>query len=88
MLPTGTHGQLQCVAAALVIPRPPNWPSSGNLNWLAITAFICHVGYQVTSDVVHRLADGVDAVPDSLESLSRPQRGVHQNACGAEAQGG
>jgi len=27
---------------------------------LAITAVICHVGYQVTADVVHRLADGVD----------------------------
>ena len=25
-----------------------------------LTAFICHVGYEVTSDVVHRLADGVD----------------------------
>jgi cation diffusion facilitator family transporter len=27
---------------------------------LAVTAFICHVGYQVTADVLHRLADGVD----------------------------
>jgi divalent metal cation (Fe/Co/Zn/Cd) transporter len=27
---------------------------------LAVTAFICHVGYEVTADVVHRLADGVD----------------------------
>jgi divalent metal cation (Fe/Co/Zn/Cd) transporter len=27
---------------------------------LAVTAFICHVGYGVTKDVVHRLADGVD----------------------------
>jgi divalent metal cation (Fe/Co/Zn/Cd) transporter len=27
---------------------------------LAITVVICHVGYQVTADVVHRLADGVD----------------------------
>ena len=27
---------------------------------LAITAFICHVGYEVTSDVTHRLVDGVD----------------------------
>jgi len=27
---------------------------------LAVTAFICHVGYEVTSDVVHRLADGTD----------------------------
>jgi cation diffusion facilitator family transporter len=26
---------------------------------LAITVVICHVGYQVTADVVHRLADGV-----------------------------
>lgn len=27
---------------------------------LAVTAFICHVGYEVTKDFVHRLADGVD----------------------------
>ncbi len=27
---------------------------------IAVTGFICHVGYEVTRDVVHRLADGVD----------------------------
>lgn len=27
---------------------------------IAVTGFICHVGYEVTSDVVHRLADGID----------------------------
>jgi cation diffusion facilitator family transporter len=27
---------------------------------LAVTAFICHVGYEVTADVVRRLADGID----------------------------
>ena len=27
---------------------------------LAVTAFICHVGYEVTSDVLRRLADGVE----------------------------
>jgi cation diffusion facilitator family transporter len=27
---------------------------------LAVTGFICHVGYEVTKDVGHRLADGVD----------------------------
>jgi cation diffusion facilitator family transporter len=27
---------------------------------LAVTAFICHVGYEVTSDVTRRLADGID----------------------------
>ena len=32
--------------------------------WLAVTAFIGHVGYEVTKDVVHRLADGVD--PDVI----------------------
>ncbi len=31
---------------------------------LAVTAFICHVGYVVTKDVVRRLADGVD--PDVI----------------------
>jgi cation diffusion facilitator family transporter len=29
---------------------------------LAVTVFICHVGYEVTRDVVQRLADGVDPV--------------------------
>ena len=27
---------------------------------LAITLFICHVGYEVTADVIRRLADGID----------------------------
>jgi cation diffusion facilitator family transporter len=31
---------------------------------LAVTAFICHVGYEVTADVLRRLADGVD--PDVI----------------------
>ncbi|WP_375493548.1 cation diffusion facilitator family transporter [uncultured Jatrophihabitans sp.] len=28
---------------------------------LAVTLFICHVGWEVTADVLHRLMDGVDA---------------------------
>ena len=32
---------------------------------LAVTVFICHVGYEVTADVMHRLADGVD--PDVID---------------------
>jgi cation diffusion facilitator family transporter len=31
---------------------------------LAVTAFICHVGYEVTAGVMHRLADGID--PDVI----------------------
>jgi len=50
---------------------------------LAVTLFICHVGYEVTTDVVHRLADGVDpeyaspatamiSTPPTLESPILP----------------
>ena len=41
---------------AVALGQPWGDPVAG----LAITAFICHVGWEVTSDVVHRLADGVD----------------------------
>jgi cation diffusion facilitator family transporter len=41
---------------AVALGQPWGDPVAG----LAITLFICHVGYEVTSDVVHRLADGVD----------------------------
>ena len=34
---------------------------------IAVTAFICHVGYEVTADVVRRLADSVD--PDLLTTV-------------------
>ena len=50
---------------------------------LAVTAFICHVGYEVTSDVLHRLADGVDPEvipqprppPDRCPGSSTPMPG-------------
>ena len=35
-------------------------PWGDPLAGLMVTAFICHVGYEVTKNVVHRLADGVD----------------------------
>ena len=41
---------------AVALGQPWGDPVAG----LAITAFICHVGWEVTSDVVHRLADGID----------------------------
>jgi cation diffusion facilitator family transporter len=44
---------------------------------LAITAVICHVGYQVTADVVRRLADGVDpSVVTTAESAAGSVPGV------------
>ena len=41
---------------AVAFGQPWGDPVAG----LAVTAFICHVGYDGTKDVVHRLADGVD----------------------------
>jgi cation diffusion facilitator family transporter len=44
---------------------------------LAVTAVICHVGYEVTRDVVHRLADGVDpAVITAAEAAAGSVPGV------------
>jgi cation diffusion facilitator family transporter len=41
---------------AVALGQPWGDPVAG----LAVTVFICHVGAEVTRDVVHRLADGVD----------------------------
>ena len=44
---------------------------------IAVTLFICHVGYAVTADVVHRLADGVDpAVITAAEAAAGAVDGV------------
>jgi cation diffusion facilitator family transporter len=44
---------------------------------LAVTLFICHVGYEVTKDVLHRLADGVDpAVITAAETAAGSVDGV------------
>jgi cation diffusion facilitator family transporter len=44
---------------------------------LAVTVFICHVGYEVSKDVVHRLADGVDpAVITAAEAAAGSVDGV------------
>ena len=46
------------LAGLIAVAAGQSWgdPVAG----LAVTAFICHVGFEVTKDVVHRLADGVD----------------------------
>jgi len=44
---------------------------------LSVTLFICHVGYQVTVDVVHRLADGADpGIITSAETAAGTVDGV------------
>ncbi len=57
------HGWTRCLLLAalagliaVALGQPWGDPVAG----LAVTAFICLVGYEVTKDVVRRLADGVD----------------------------
>jgi cation diffusion facilitator family transporter len=41
---------------------------------LAVTLFIVHVGWEVTSEIVHHLMDGVE--PENLEAARQAARGV------------
>ncbi|HUY51323.1 MAG TPA: cation diffusion facilitator family transporter [Streptosporangiaceae bacterium] len=41
---------------------------------LAVTVFICHVGYDVTKDMVIRLMDGID--PGALDAATQAAQGV------------
>ena len=58
---------------AVAFGQPWGDPVAG----LAVTAFICHVGYEVTTDVTRRLADGVDpAVITTAEAAAGSVPGV------------
>lgn len=66
-LVVGAGAGLGAVADLPVRPRGPRpWRAAAGQPWgdpvagLAITASICHVGNEVTADVEHRLAAGVD----------------------------
>jgi cation diffusion facilitator family transporter len=53
------------------------FPLGDPIAGMAVTLFICHVGYEVTKDVVHRLADGVDpAIITSAETAAGSVDGV------------
>jgi divalent metal cation (Fe/Co/Zn/Cd) transporter len=36
------------------------WAWADAVAGIVVTGFICHVGYEVTADIAHRLLDGVD----------------------------
>lgn len=45
---------------------------------IVVTGFICHVGWEVTSDVVHRLLDGVEPeLVKTAEKIAAQVAGVH-----------
>ena len=63
------------LAGLLAVAAGQRWgdPVAG----IAVTLFICHVGYEVTTDVIHRLADGVDPeVITAAESAAGSLPGV------------
>jgi cation diffusion facilitator family transporter len=53
------------------------FPLGDPIAGIAVTLFICHVGYEVTKDVVRRLADGVDpAIITAAEAAAGSVDGV------------
>ncbi len=53
------------------------WPWADAVAGLLVTGFICHVGWEVSSDIAHRLLDGVDpAVVTTAEAAAAETEGV------------
>jgi len=53
------------------------WSWADAVAGLLVTGFICHVGWQVSSDIAHRLLDGVDpAVVTTAEATAAATDGV------------
>ena len=53
------------------------WSWADAVAGLLVTGFICHVGWQVSSDIAHRLLDGVDpAVVTTAEATAAQTDGV------------
>jgi cation diffusion facilitator family transporter len=53
------------------------WSWADAVAGLLVTGFICHVGWEVTSDIAHRLLDGVDpAIVTTAEATAAHTEGV------------
>lgn len=53
------------------------WEWADGVAGIVVTGFICHVGWEVTSDIGHRLLDGVDpSVIETAESVAADVEGV------------
>jgi cation diffusion facilitator family transporter len=53
------------------------WPWADAVAGLFVTGFICHAGWEVSSDIAHRLLDGVDpAVITTAEAVAAETAGV------------
>ncbi|GAC1408468.1 MAG: cation diffusion facilitator family transporter [Mycobacterium sp.] len=53
------------------------WGWADGVAGIVVTGFICHVGWEVTSDIAHRILDGVDpAVISTAETVATETEGV------------
>jgi cation diffusion facilitator family transporter len=53
------------------------WPWADAVAGVVVTGFICHVGWEVSTDIAHRLLDGVDpAVITTAEAVAAQALGV------------
>jgi cation diffusion facilitator family transporter len=53
------------------------WAGADAVAGIAVTGFICHVGWEVTADIAHRLLDGVDPeIITTAESVAATVPGV------------
>jgi cation diffusion facilitator family transporter len=66
-----------CGALAGLVGVAFGWRIADPIAGFFVTLFICHVGYEVTSQIVHHLMDGVDAEHlSSAEAAARTVSGV------------
>jgi cation diffusion facilitator family transporter len=75
------HSWLDALSSAGALVRlvavTLGFPLGDPIAGMAVTLFICHVGYEVTKDVVQRLADGIDpAIITSAEAAAGSVDGV------------
>jgi cation diffusion facilitator family transporter len=81
MIADARHSWLDALssAAALLglLGVAAGWSWADGLAGILVTGFICHVGWEVTSDIAHRLLDGVDSeVIPTAESVAAEVDGV------------
>jgi divalent metal cation (Fe/Co/Zn/Cd) transporter len=80
-IPAARHSWLDALSSAGaltgLVAVAAGLPWGDPVAGLAVTVFICHVGYEVTTDVMHRLADGIDpAIIRAAEAAAGSVPGV------------
>jgi cation diffusion facilitator family transporter len=81
MIADAKHSWLDTLASAGallgLIGVAAGWAWADGVAGIVVTGFICHVGWEVSSDIAHRILDGVDpAIIATAESAAAETAGV------------